>query len=374
MKLDTFPNFPVTPAPRLKNLKIWMGSHSLEWSSALFNGDTPALRTLELSYCSLPWYSFKLGGLTILNLDRVHVRFRQSMGEFLTTLSCMQDLNHLYLDTALGSAAGFLSSAAFKTFRKFNLPCLSRLWVVAPLSTVIALLSCVNIPLKTEVRLRCYPESGPSPNDYAPLPSLLARRFDMSDDQVPVNPKIHSLVVASTTLWGNGNGLEFCGSEWDCDYIGNPSDDQWGCNIPLKIVVRFGHPRTGDRDRLITNICCSVPLTNVQNLHVIDPPFSSAFWRKTFGHLRDLRYLKLSHGDMPDIASILSLTPLGHTENQGIYADEGPNQIFAPALEVLELDTIKFPPMPPPAHDMDWPTVVTDVQSLYDALSGRKES
>ena len=357
-----------SPAPHLQNLKISVDGHCLEWPSVLFDGDAPALRTLELSHCSLPWNSFKLSGLTTLSLRLLGSDGRQNPEEFLATLSCMQDLRHLYLDNVLNSAAKFLSSTVFQTFRKINLLHLSRLLVVAPLSTVIALLSCIVIPMKTEVRLQCYAEGGHSPDSYAPLLSLLAQRFDMSDDQTPSNPKIRSL-IAEHTRWGNGK-LRFSGSDRDCDYY--PSDHEWGCNVPLKFMIRFNHPMPDDRDRIITDICCSLPLTNVQSLNVIDPPFSSAFLTKTFGHLHDLRYLKLSRGEMPDLASILSLTPHGYKESQGEDVDGDLNQIFAPALEELKLEGITFPPNVPPGQDMDGPTAGT--QTLYDALSTRKGS
>jgi hypothetical protein len=69
-------------------------------------------------------------------------------------LSYIPDLIHLYLEDALAGAPSFLSSSAFNISQKIYLPHLSRLWTVAPLSTVtIPLLSCVNIPLSTQVRL-----------------------------------------------------------------------------------------------------------------------------------------------------------------------------------------------------------------------------
>ena len=68
------------------------------------------------------------------------------------------------------------------------------------------------------------------------------------------------------------------------------------------------------------------------------PRFSSPFWRKMLGHLPNLRYLKLSRGFMLDLASALSLTPHGYTENQGGDVDRGLDRVLAPALEeVLHL-------------------------------------
>ena len=304
-----------SPAPRLQNLKLSTESDWSEWSLVLFNGDTPALRTLELSCCPLPWYSFKLGGLIILSLYRVPVRFQENIEEFLATLRCMQNLQHLYLDSAPRSAAGFLSSAVYQTFRKIDLPRLSRLWVAAPLLTAVALLSCVHIPLKTEIRLQLRCEGTSSPDSYAPFLSFLAQRFDMSDDQTPFRPKIRSAVVKYTSR--NHGDLRLSASEHDCDVTGCPSNFEWDCNIPLKIEIRSRPPMTIDSHHIITDICCSLSLLNVCSLHVIDPPLSLALWRKAFGCLHELRYLKLSQGGMPNLAPMLSLIPYSCTEFQG---------------------------------------------------------
>ena len=71
-------------------------------------------------------------------------------------LSCMQDLKRLPFDRVLPICSReFISSATFNTFQTIYLPHLSRLRVATALSTVIAFLSCMNIPLKIQVRLKC---------------------------------------------------------------------------------------------------------------------------------------------------------------------------------------------------------------------------
>ncbi|KAF8437239.1 hypothetical protein L210DRAFT_2362617 [Boletus edulis BED1] len=60
-----------------------------------FGGDTPALRTLKLSYCPVPWCLFKLSSLTTLILECVPVQSQQSTEEFLAMLSRLQNLKHL---------------------------------------------------------------------------------------------------------------------------------------------------------------------------------------------------------------------------------------------------------------------------------------
>ena len=350
-------------APCLQKLKISTEGDfdCSQWSSVLFDGDTPALRTLELTGCSVPWYSFTLGGLTTLSLNNVPVPFQQDTVEFLATLGRMQNLEHLYLNNSLASAAGFLSSMALHTFQEVNLPHLSRLLIAAPLSTVIPLLSRINIPLKTEVRLECHFERDFSLDDYTPLSSLLAQRFSIFRDQALSSPTIRSLGIQSAE-WEKAT-LTFSASERDLGSSISISHVEWCRNIPLQIVLHFRPSMTrSDGNRIISDICCAMPLTNVQSVHVLLPPSCSAFWKHALGHLRGLRHLKLSRGNMPDLASVLSLAPRDCTKKQDGYMDCGLDRVFAPALEELELYDILLSTSPP-----------DDQQSLSDALSTRKE-
>ncbi|KAI9573745.1 hypothetical protein HD554DRAFT_548001 [Boletus coccyginus] len=368
----------VPRAPRLQNLEISWVQHSpnREWPSVLFDGDTPALRTLTLRGCPLRWYLFKLSGLTTLDLYYVPAWVQQNTAEFLATLSFMQDLAHLYLDHSLPSATGFISSATFQTFQKIKFPCLSRLFIAAPYSTVVALLSCVNIPLQTRVKLECNSEHdlplSRTLHHNALLCSLLTQRFTVSDHRAPLGLTIRSLVIQRRE---GGVALAFSASDRDCNSYPPISQTGWESrDIPLQISAYYGESMTtSNQARIISDICCSIPLTDVQTVHAIHAPFSSAFWRKTLGHLQDLRYLRLSLGNMPDLASVLSvtnLTPHGLTGDRDGYADRGPDRIFAPVLEKLELYDVQLSkpgsrPTPQPA---------ADVQSLYDALSTRKGS
>ncbi|KAF8555400.1 hypothetical protein OG21DRAFT_1496349 [Imleria badia] len=361
-----------SPAPNLQCLRICAPNASPEWvlPSVLFDGDTPALRTLELSCCPVAWYSLKLSRLTALSLFHIPPRLQQNTEELLATLRCMQDLTQLYLHRALASAAGFLSSTVFHTFQKFNLPHLSRLYLAAPLSTIVAMLSCVNIPLKTEIRLESPSEHGSSLGDYAALCSLLAQRYNTSGDQAPFIPTIRSLVF---NIWSGAMALTFSALEHD-DFAFSVPPSKWGCGIPLQTRLNFDESMPASiTDRIISDVCCSLPLTNVETVRVIEPPVSSTFWRKILGHLPNLRYLKLSEGRMPDLASVLSLTHHGDTEKEGGYTDRGPGRVLAPILEELELEDIDFfSSSLPEGLTMDPPTA--DVQSLIGALSSREES
>ena len=289
-----------SPAPRLQNLKISAHNTSSSRPLVLFDGDTPALRTLELSGCPVLWSSFKPNALTTLCLYRVPEKTQQNTEEFLATLSHMQDLEHLYLDNALARAPGFPSSAAGEM--KISLPYLSRLLIAAPLSTVIALLSCINNPSKTQLRLCCFPENDTSLDNFTRLCSVLAQRFTPSEDQVVPISIIRSLLIRTATVCSSGAGLTFSALERDCTWDSIPMHMDWGSNIPLRINFKLNSPMTMSKvNHVISEICSFMPLANVRSAHVIDPPFSPAFWRKLLGRLQELPFMFLpGHQHMRD--------------------------------------------------------------------------
>ena len=260
-----------TPARRLQNLLIITRTipADWEWPTVLFDGDTPALRTLELMFRPVSWYSLNLSALTALCLHFIPAPFHQNTTDLLAILRCLQNFTRLYLENSLASAADFLSTTAFHACQKFSLPHLSRLWITAPCSTVIALLTCVKIPLKTEVRIECRFEDGSSFDDYFSLSPLLAQRLTASNDEAP--PTIHSLVIKfrfnRVSIVLNAPARDHA------DAFISPRV-QWGSNIPLRVIIYFdGLLSTSDdlnnRDRIISDICCSMPLTTVQNIHII---------------------------------------------------------------------------------------------------------
>ncbi|KAN0075503.1 hypothetical protein V8E55_011526 [Tylopilus felleus] len=268
-------------APLLQNVKVLFlpPFPSDNWPPSIsLDGDTPALRTLEVSNFPIPWYSLMLSGVTTLSLSYHPGRSLQNTEQFLATLSCMKDLKHLYLDDALPSAAGFLSSAAFRTFQSINLPHLSRLLIAAPLSTVFALLSCINIPLKTEIRLQLYrSELGSFPRDYTLLSPLFAQRFGTSEDQALSTPVIGSMLIRFEDHELGEPMLSVSLSECDRHPFFSSIKQSWGLNIPLYIITDRAETMADNEDRMLS-ICRSIPLTDVHSMEVLRPPFSSTFW------------------------------------------------------------------------------------------------
>lgn len=110
-----------------------------------------------------------------------------------------------------------------------------------------------------------------------------------------------------------------------------------------------------------------MPLTQIQTLRAVDPPLSPAFWRKTFVHLRGLRYIELNDGNMPDLASVLSPTAHEDEDNKDAIGDDS-DHILVPHLEELELSRIRF----------SWgdymPRHTIIQRCLFDALSSRDMS
>ncbi|KAF8555378.1 hypothetical protein OG21DRAFT_913352 [Imleria badia] len=353
-----------SPAPCLQKLVISMDDYPFECSYVPFNGDTPALRTLDIERSQVPWYSFKLSGLTTLRLYDVPSSFQRTVPELLATLSCMQDLTHLLLLNCLPCATGFLSSTAFNTFQKIYFPRLSCFFISARISTVIAFLSCVNIPLQTQVKLSCYVKhhTSFSLGHCAMLCAFLAQRFAMSEDQALSSPTIRSLVLATSGPERVAK-LTFSASERNCESFLSLSHMEWRRNIPLQIILHFN--QSNYRDNITTDICCSIPLSHVQSVHVLCPPLSLGFWSDILGRLQGVRYIKLGEGDMTNLALTLSGDRRTRTENQ--HADRG--QILAPVLKELVLyNTPIFVSILTDVTDAE-----NSVQSLCDALAIRKE-
>ena len=358
-------------APHLEKLeiKVCWRDDSVQCMVIAAGGDKPRLHTLKLINCTLPWYSLNLSGLKTLSLRGVRSPSQPNMAELLTILSGMRDLTVLHLEDVLPSARGFLSSGGLGISPKFDLPHLTRLAIAAPLSTVVALLSYANIPLKAHLSLELQSERGCSVDDYHSILSFITQRFNVSEGRSSSDLAFRSLIIDSSFA----PRLTFSTLERDCEPRSGRTLDDWSHDIPLEVILGLSKPEETeemeetkdltehDIHRIMSDICCSLPLTNVQSLHVIQPEFASVIWTKILGCLDGLRYMKLSDACMPDL-SILSSTAAENLNGQR-SRDHGatPGHIFVPALEELELYRIMF-----------IPECGMSEQALVDALSTRK--
>ena len=342
--------------PCLRSLRMStmvFNSEDSDQSFLPFHGDAPALRTLKLSWCPVPWQLFNLNSLTTLNLSNLPVRFHDNIVDILAILRVMENLAELGLNNVLASASGFLSSPGFRNFQEVNLSHLTRLSIDAPLSTVVALMCCVNIPSKTVVRLACSHELDSSAGHFTLLSSVLAQRLDVFQDQ----PKIRSLIIRFV---GTLAGVAFSTWERDCGEMARERP----YSIPLSIRFWWNFPMTPG-DNFMDNVFCSVPLTRVQTLFISSPPYRPDLWKEIFRHLPDLRYIKLFSGQMPDLASVLSVTDsISHKDTENQDRDQ---TVLVPRLEELELSCITFSS----GGDSVPPFPAITLRQLFDALSTR---
>lgn len=345
-----------SPAPLLRNLQIsversnYLGESGLV-SGALFDGHTPALRKLELINYAFPLTFPTLRGVTSLRLRDLGTSFQPTLAELKVALGRMQDLVHLHLENALPSARGNSIGLSFEDSEKLSFPQLSRLSIVAPFTTVVLLLSCFDIPLKTEVRLRCCFEADAE--DHTPIYPLLAKRFIASKNQAfALVPIIRTAFIeaASATV-----GFIFSTAERDSgrrafsasttSYDLGQLREDWDCNIPLMVDVVLRTSLSKDREDLVGSVCRSVPLTNLQSAHFSfdsGTTLSSAFWKKTFGYLQELRHIKLTGVHLHGLIRALSVTPHHHAKNKSRNLEPGSAQTFAPTLEELGLYDVAF--------------------------------
>ena len=125
----------------------------------------------EQVYCK---YSPTIGGLRILRLHNLSTSAQLTVAELGVILDRSPDLGELALQFTLCS--GPPSSSC----EKVNLLFLDRLLITAPPSEVFTLLSNVEIPSTTQVRLQCLQKTRPRANDFTPFCSFLALVWHIS--------------------------------------------------------------------------------------------------------------------------------------------------------------------------------------------------
>ncbi|KIJ20956.1 hypothetical protein PAXINDRAFT_165772 [Paxillus involutus ATCC 200175] len=346
----------------------------------LFNGHTPALRTLELSNCHLPWSSLALSGLTSLSLCELASPSQLTVVVLVAMLRHMPNLVYLHLENALISGQSTLATQSSLNSEDLDLPHLSRFAVIAPFSAVAAFLSRVKIPLKTAVRLRCRADNNYN-KDYATLYPPLAKRFNViSETQAHLVPAIQTLVVES-----NSSRVCFVFSTSEYDYHRRPFSslitsyegyrlEDWSCDIPLKLDIDLGISAGVDVEGLIGGICRSVSLTHLRSAHLsvdVNTPLSSTFWKGTLGHLQELRLIQVTGDALEGLTSVLSLGR-HHCSEHRDRTFESSAPVFAPSLAELGLYSVQFSEDCSPRASANPESCYSSALCLYDALSRRK--
>ncbi|KAF8138960.1 hypothetical protein EV363DRAFT_1445728 [Boletus edulis] len=283
--------------PRLQYLKISMRDPLPKQSFALFDRNTspPYPRSLKLSDAITLLESGNQPSPD-LNLSG-EGRFPYNMEKFLAVLRCTtKSLSHLHLEHVFPSCRGFIYSATFDVFQKIKLPHLSRLCITAPVSAVVAVLHKFSIEGRSLPSLWVRRPSIDDDN-YTLLASVLAHRYSGSEDHESSILTIRSLDMEFAM---QGSRLICCSQ---LEHIGD------SCPSTGHMVIGFDFPlRRASQNlrvaliRVISDICCSIPLKHLQSLRIIKPPTSQDFWTRILGHLQGLRYITLSEGNMHRIS------------------------------------------------------------------------
>ncbi|KAF9238630.1 hypothetical protein BU15DRAFT_75082 [Melanogaster broomeanus] len=314
----------LTPAPLLHTLRLRMPSldEDAVCPDTLFNRETPALRTLELHHCRIPWSSPIFTALSTLKLRSIDWSSRPTMTELLAMLRHMPDLAHLHLENALRNAKDALTSQHSLLSESLDLPHLSRLALVARFSAVAMFLSNVTVPLKTEIRLFCYSDVGFTAS-YTPLYQLLERRFNTTSG---VGTVIRTLNIKTTRC---SAGFVLSTMERHCDVSfysedGSHLHEDWDCCIPVKLDIVTN---SKDLEHLVGDICRIIPMAHLHTLAHLTSAYmcrllSSSFIETTFGNLQELNSFS---GSCKRKRSI----------------EKAPD-IFAPALAELQLNNVPF--------------------------------
>ncbi|KAF9238628.1 hypothetical protein BU15DRAFT_75079 [Melanogaster broomeanus] len=348
-----------TPAPLLHTLRLRMPSLGEDgvYPDTLFNRETPALRTLELYHCHMPWSSPVFTTLSTLALRDIDWSSQPTMTELLTMLRRMPGLVHLYLEHALHSAEDALTSQHTLLSESLDLPHLSRLALIAPFSAVVVFLSNVTVPLKTEIRLFCRRDVDFTAS-YTPLYPLLERRFNTTSD---IGTVIRTLNIKTTAYRA---GFVLSTSERDCDVSfysdGRHLHEDWGCCVPLKLEIDVD---SKDLEPLVGDICRIIPTAHVHTLAFTCGFLSSSFIGTTFGNLQELQLIKLIELHMAEWISALSP---GSCKRK--HSIEKAPDIFAPALAELQFTAVSFADnCHPRSRDCSG-----SVRCLHKALARRK--
>jgi len=289
--------------------------------------------------------------------------------DFLAMLRRMPHLVQLSIDGTLPSSArDFLSNGELEAIPMISLPHLSNVSItMTPLSTITVLLSCIDIPLKAQVQLEAWYEFDDEDDvstldDYIQLASLLGQRISQSG--------FRSLTIGSQSRIA----LAFSTSErvecYSPDSLFFVRSDE---NAHLKVLFVADPPMYEIDCPVLSGIRSVIPLANIESVHFLGTTsLEPEFWTDILGSLSDVRHIRFSHEDMPNITSALSLPSQHLTRSWKDHcADSSQGEIFVPKLEELELyqtilNDVRAGQSPDP--------YVADLHDLYDAIATRKET
>lgn len=373
----------VVPAPLLQSLQLTVLTNKRPIASldappptlpVIFSQTTPKLRSLDLSRVDIAWHNLTLTRITslrLLSMPRPH-----TMSQLSSILSQMPRLMDLELEDVLPWLSSPLQDPHAE---KIVLPCLSRLSIMATIPDTVHFLSHLDIPLSTEIRLKCVFGGHAS---LSQLLSYVQEKFNTNGDQrsegstpkqsirsinIDGAPPRTFFVTCSTSEGGHKYRALSLKENFPYTRI-SPLNYDWDCDIPLKMDFKdfFGSALT---ETVMVDVFRHLSLAHLQNLAVYFPDgidLSGMFWRDLFNLAPKLRFIKLRHTALRSF--VTTLAPDHH-------GWRGQNQILtARALEEIELEQVSFATLCVASEGTEIYGCDPTFRCLCDALARRRHA
>lgn len=302
------------PAPSLQTFKFSIArkSHTRvikPISDAIFQGQAPLLRSVELTECTFSWTSCIFSGLRTLDVRRIGSASYPTLSQLLSALRRMSELEQL----ALG-----LSSRISEDIELSDQVPLTRLKSITldacTLRNAVSLFSCLAFPVNVKIAL-----------NLAPIGSCLSDLFSaMYKDPDGPGPIIRSM---RASLSYHTFGVQFGTSvTFKSGYLWDPRDDD------ILLSIHFKCSSSTRKPPIIFDMCQMVPHRQIQSLFVTTSlGLQDNFWRIGSGDLPELESIQLS--GPCNIRSLIAVLQSG-----GI---RGSDMVY-PSLHALELENIDF--------------------------------
>ncbi|KAG1876654.1 hypothetical protein DFJ58DRAFT_755565 [Suillus subalutaceus] len=292
------------PAPSLQTFKFSVArkSHTRvirPISDAIFQGQAPLLRSVELTECTFSWTSCIFSGLRTLDLRRIGSASYPTLSQLLSALRRMPELEQL----TLGLSSRISDDAE-----------LSDQLDACTLRNAVSLFSCLAFPVNVKISL-----------NLAPIGSCLSDLFSaMYKD--PGGPG-HILRSMRASLSYHTFGVQFgTSTAFKSEYFWDPRDD----DIPLSI--QFKCSSSTRKPPIIFDMCQMVPRRQIQSLFVTSSLYlRDDFWRVGSADLPELESIQLS--GTCNIRSLVAVLQSGGTQS---------SDMAYPSLHGLELENIDF--------------------------------
>ncbi|KAG2032265.1 hypothetical protein BDR03DRAFT_970575 [Suillus americanus] len=302
------------PAPSLQTFKFSVArkSHTRvirPISDAVFQGQAPLLRSVELKECTFSWTSCIFSGLRTLDVRRIGSASYPTLSQLLSALRRMPELEQLTFG---------LSSRISEDAELSDQVPLTRLKNIAldacTLRNAVSLFSCLAFPVNVKIAL-----------NLAPIGSCLSDLFSaMYKD--PDGPR-HIIRSMRASLSYHTFGVQFGTSmAFKSEYFWDPRDDD------ILLSIQFKCSSSTRKPPIIFDMCQMVPRRQIQSLFVTSSLcLQHNFWSVGSTDLPELESVQLS--GTCNIRGLIAVLQSGGTQS---------SDMAYPSLHTLELENIDF--------------------------------